>query len=203
MCGRYLVLSEDEFEEIQGIVNEISERYKDPSVANGEVFPTNNIPVVYPHNGRYVLSAAKWGFPSFKGNGVIINARAESVAEKPMFKGSFMSRRCIVPANGYYEWLTHEDRKKTKYYIRVKDKSLFYMAGLYNMFTDKSGIIYPAVTVITTNANEDISFIHDRMPVILPSERISPWMDANNTDVAELKGFLTPYEAGKIIYEAA
>lgn len=203
MCGRYLVLSEEEFEEIQSIVNEISDKFNVPSVANGEVFPTNNIPVVYPHNGKYVLSAAKWGFPKFKGNGVVINARAESAAEKPMFKGSFMSRRCIVPANGYYEWLAHEDRKKTKYFIRVKDTSLFYMAGLYNMFTDKSGIIYPAVTIITTNANEDISFIHDRMPVILPSEKIDTWMDSNNTDVAGLKSLLTPYEAGKIIYEAA
>jgi len=202
MCGRYLVLSEEEFEEIQSIVNEISDKYNDPDLANGEVFPTNNIPVVYPHNGKYVLSAAKWGFPNFKGDGVIINARAESVAEKPMFKSSFMSRRCIVPANGYYEWLTHEDRKKTKYFIRVKDTRLFYMAGLYNMFTDKGGIIYPAVTIITTNANEDISFIHDRMPVILPSEKIDKWMD-RSTDAAELKSLLTPYEAGKIIYEAA
>lgn len=203
MCGRYLVLSEDDYEEITNIVNEISEKYKESSVANGEVFPTKNVPVVYSHNGRNILSAAKWGFPNFKSNGVIINARAESVAEKPMFKGAFATKRCILPANGYFEWLTHEDKKKTKYLISVQGKRLFYMAGLYNMFTDKIGIVYAATTIITTNANPDIAFIHDRMPAILPDEAIGAWLDKNNTDTVQLQRLLTPYATGKIDFVAA
>jgi len=203
MCGRYLVLTDDDYEEIQSIVNEISEKYRQPDVVNGEAFPTNTIPVVYSYNGKNILSAAKWGFPSFRGSGAIINARAETIADKPMFKGAFVSRRCLVPANGYYEWLRHDDRKKIKYLIGVKEKRLFFMAGLYGMFSDKNGNPYPAITIVTTNANPDIAFIHDRMPVILQDEAINPWLDVNNADLRMLQRLLIPYAAGKMYYTAA
>jgi len=193
MCGRYLVLTDDDYEEMQNIIDIVSKNYKESGVAKGEVFPTNNIPVIYSHNGRKVLSAAKWGFPGYKSSGVIINARAESVHQKLMFRNAFISNRCIVPANGYYEWLTHEDKTKTKYLIGVKGKQLFYMAGLYNMFTDKANNPYTAITIITTEASEEISFIHDRMPVILPDEAIDSWLDKNNTDVDLLKSMLVPF----------
>lgn len=203
MCGRYLAMSDDEYDELKRTVYEVSEKLKVSSVVRGEVLPTNEIPVVYSFHGKTVLSAAKWGFPNFKNNGVIINARAESLAEKPMFRKSFATKRCIVPADGYYEWLTHEDRKKTKYLITVKDKKLFYMAGLYNLFTDKNGIAYAATTIITTTANPDIEFMHDRMPVILRDEVIDKWLDSGNTDIGMLQGFLAPYHAGSIKYEVA
>ena len=203
MCGRYLVMTDDDYEEIKNVISEVSGKLKDTNLVNGEVFPTNNIPVVYSHKGKNILSAAKWGFPSFQKQGVIINARAESLAAKPMFKDSFISKRCIVPANGYYEWLTHTDKKKTKYLISVKEKRLFYMAGLYSMFTDKSGIAYAATTIITTEANADIAFIHDRMPAILRAESINEWLDKNNTNPITLQSLLTPYKAGEIKFEAA
>ncbi|HHW49490.1 MAG TPA: SOS response-associated peptidase [Clostridiaceae bacterium] len=195
MCGRYLFITEDDYEEMQSIVDIVSRNYRESGVANGEVFPANNVPVIYSHKGRNVLSAARWGFPSYKGSGVIINARAESVHEKPMFRNAFISNRCIVPANGYYEWLTHEDKSKTKYLIGVKGKRLFFMAGLYNMFTDKSNNPYTAITIITTEASEEISFIHNRMPVILPDEVINLWLDKNNTDVDLLKSMLVPFSS--------
>lgn len=199
MCGRFLLLTDDDFREIKNFVSEISERYKEE--VNGEVFPTANIPTVYSHNGRNILSTAKWGFPNFKSSGVIINARAETVAEKPMFRRSFASKRCLVPANGYYEWLINEDKTKTKYLIKVKDKALFYMAGLYNIFTDTGGNPYAAIAIITTEANSDISFIHDRMPVILNDESVNPWLDANN-DISTIQKLMNPFPVGKINYTA-
>lgn len=197
MCGRFLLITDDDFREIKNIVNEISQKYREE--VNGEVFPANNIPTIYSHNGRNVLSTAKWGFPNYKNSDVIINARAESVAEKPMFRRSFASKRCLVPANGYFEWLAHDKKKKTKYLIRVKDKSLFYMAGLYNIFTDTGGNSYAAVVIITTEANSDISFIHNRMPVILSDESINVWMDSNS-DLSTVQTLMRPFSNGKINY---
>jgi len=202
MCGRYLFLTDTDCEEIQNIINMVSNKYKPSEIAKGEVFPTNSVPVIYSYKGRNILSSAKWGFPSFKSNGVIINARAETVAEKAMFKGAFTAKRCIVPANGYYEWLA-EDRKKTKYLIKVKEKPVFFMAGLYEMFSDKKGNPYAAITIITTQANADVAFIHDRMPVILQDEAINTWLDGNITDVSILQRLLIPYAEGKLYFAAA
>ena len=202
MCGRYLIITDDEYEEIKKIINEVSDKYNKYDVVNGEAFPTNNVPVVYSHNGRNILSTAKWGFPNFKNNGVIINARAESIAEKPMFRSAFATKRCIVPANGYFEWLT-EGKKKTKYLISIKEKHLFYMAGLYNIFKDKAGNPYAAVTIVTTEANEDISFIHNRMPVILLDEAIYTWLDTRNTNLAVLHNHMAPFSVGKMCYKFA
>lgn len=203
MCGRYLVITDDEYdEEIKKIINEVSEKYKRSDIVSGEVFPTNTIPVIYSYNGKNILSAAKWGFPNFNNSGVIINARAETVAEKPMFRNSFATKRCIVPANGYFEWLT-EDKKKSKYLIGVKEKHLFFMAGLYNIFSDKNGNSYAAITIVTTEANSDISFIHNRMPVILHNGTIETWLNTNNTDISILQGLMNPFAVGKIDYKVA
>lgn len=197
VCGRFLLITDDDFNEIKSIVNEMSQKYK--AEVNGEVFPTNNIPAVYSHKGRNVLSTAKWGFPNLKNSGVVINARAETLAEKPMFRKSFVSRRCLVPANSYYEWLTHEDKTKTKYILNVKEKSLFYMAGLYNIFTDNKGNSYAAIVIVTTEASYDISFIHNRMPVILQDESIEAWLDINN-GLSTVQRLMSPYPVGKISF---
>lgn len=203
MCGRYLIITDDAYEEeIKNIINEVSEKYNRSDIVNGEVFPTNSVPVIYSHNGRNILSTAKWGFPNFNNNGVIINARSESVAEKPMFKNAFATKRCIVPANGYFEWLT-EDKKKNKYRISVKEKHLFFMAGLYNIFNDKNGNAYAAISIVTTEANSDISFIHHRMPAILQNEAIETWLDTNNVDISNLQRLLKPFTVGKIDYKVA
>lgn len=200
MCGRYLFLTDNDYDKIQGIVDEISPKYGEANLANGEVFPTNTVPVIYSHNGKTILSSAKWGFPNFKNNGVIINARSETIAQKPMFSKAFASKRCLVPANGYFEWLT-EDKKKTKYLIRLKDKPLFFMAGIYNLFNDKNGTPYAGIAIITTEANPDINFLHDRMPVIIPDVAINTWLDSGITDLTTLQNLLTPYGTGMIDYK--
>jgi putative SOS response-associated peptidase YedK len=203
MCGRYLIETDDDYDEIMSVVDEVSGKFRDSDVAKGEIFPANNVPVVYSHNGRKVLSAAKWGFPGFRNKGIIINARAETIAEKPMFKNPLVSRRCLVPANGYFEWLKNTDREKTKYLIRVREKHLFYMAGLYNMFTNQSGLVYAAITIITTAANPDTAFIHDRMPAILQDESTNAWLDKSNTNPLLLQSLLVPYKSGEIRFDTA
>lgn len=199
MCGRYQGLSEEDFEEIHNIVSEVSKKYNTSEVVRGEVFPTNQVPVIYSHEGKNILSSAKWGFPNLKNSGVIINARGESLAEKPMFRKPFARQRCLVPAKGYYEWLTGEDRKKTKYAVRLRGKSIIYMAGLYNIFVNGTGSQYAAITIVTTAAHPQISFIHDRMPVILPEGSINRWLK-NDEDLVQLQEMLLPYP-GEMVYE--
>lgn len=200
MCGRYKILSNDDYDEIRKIVDEVSKRYDSSGVVNGEAFPTNTVPVIYSHNGRSILSTAKWGFPNFNNKGVIINARAETVSEKPMFKNAFFTKRCLVPANGYFEWQSPGDNKKIKYLIGVKENPLFFMAGLYNLFKDKAGNPYPAITIITTEAAPDIAFIHDRMPVIIDKDKGSQWIELGQTNLEMLRNQLKPY-SDKLYFE--
>ncbi len=200
MCGRYVSIEEEELMEFRKIVDEVSKKISENEIKYGEVFPTNNVAVLYSHQNKRILSAAKWGFPNYKG-GVVINARAESVGEKPMFRNSFITRRCVMPAAGYYEWLT-DSKTKTKYQIGINNKKIIYLAGLYNIFVDKEGQRYPATTIITTTPHPDIEFIHNRMPVILSDNNVEKWLDNSITDLGELQNLLIPYSEREIIYKA-
>jgi len=147
-----------------------------PIVARGEIFPTNFAPVVS-GDGASVL---KWGFPLHKSSNVIINARCETALEKPMFRKSLLDRRCVIPSSGFYEWKRiagSKSAKKTKYLFRESGEQKLYMAGFWNEFTDSSGSIYNAFTILTTAANESVSPIHDRMPVILTSNEQDYWIN--------------------------
>ena len=116
---------------------------------------------------------AKWGFPSFRGKGSIINARSETAAEKRSFRESLMIRRCVVPSTGFYEW----DSQKQKHRFQLPGSGSLYMAGLYNDYQDGRRYV-----IMTTAANKSIINVHDRMPVIVPSDKIYDWI--TNTDVA-------------------
>ncbi|MDF2678562.1 MAG: hypothetical protein K0Q97_2915, partial [Bacillota bacterium] len=175
MCGRYYIdIDEKEFKEI---INAAEKNiYKD--YKSGEIFPSNIAPI-YIHdekNMRPIL--AKWGFPKWDKKGLIINAKAETLAEKQMFKKLILSNRCTIPASAYYEWKESSQNNKIKdKYIIKKPNSNLYFAGLYNivpkqkseqmsMFeTDENDtdIFY---TIITKDANSSVSHIHHRMPLI-------------------------------------
>jgi len=171
MCARYVVLTEEENREISRILREISSKYKDQEepVRTGEIYPSNKAPVIIEEEEEASAQAFKWGFPGFNGKGLIINARGETLAEKPTFKASFINSRCLIPASGFFEW-KEEGKKKDKYLIRPKKSNFFYMAGLYKSFIDNNGKVYKAFVVITTQANNDMKKIHERMPVILNEE---------------------------------
>lgn len=143
---------------------------------------------------KKVVNLFKWGFPNFKQtSSVIINARCETLEERPTFKNIFHSKRCLVPASGFYEWKKTED-KKEKYLIRTENQELFYMAGLYNTFKDKNGNPFTGFVIITTEANERMSQIHNRMPVIFERKDIDNWLDNKIKDLTEIKKLLKPYK---------
>ena len=124
MCGRYAILTEEDNLEIRKIINEVNERFKDTEeitkMKTGEIFPTNTVPVNTADSyNEKVVNLFKWGFPNFKQtSGVIINARSESVEEKPTFRKILHSNRCLIPASGFFEWKLIED-KKVKHLIRT------------------------------------------------------------------------------------
>jgi putative SOS response-associated peptidase YedK len=199
MCGRYAILTEEENIEIKEILSEINERFKNetsqkPIFKSGEIFPTDKVPIITGDAaGGKVMNLFKWGFPTFKQtNAVIINARCETLLEKPTFKSIFHTKRCLVPASGFYEWKESEG-KKEKYFIRVQNQELFYMAGIYNTFKDKNGNPFTGFVIITTGANEKMAGIHNRMPVIFEKKDTGIWLDNQGTDLSEISKLLKSY----------
>lgn len=196
MCGRYAIFTEDENQEFREIINDINERYKDEplKMKTGEVFPTDTVPVITagPENSRTV-NLFRWGFPKFIQPGrVIINARSETLQEKPTFRKLIHKGRCIIPASGFYEWKASEG-KKVKHFIHTADSSFFYMAGLYNSFVDKKGNPFTGFVIITTEANSQMAQIHNRMPVILERTDTKAWLTGSESNFEVLKRLLIPY----------
>lgn len=185
MCGRYAVFTEEENQELREIINGINERFTKnaPKMKTGEIFPTNMVPVITANaeNAR-AANLFKWGFPNYRqSSGVIINARCETLHEKPTFKKLITSGRCLIPASGFYEWKTLEG-KKEKYLIRTSNAGLMYFAGLHNNFIDKNGLPFTSFVIITTEANNQMSQIHTRMPVILDSAAAATWINQSNVE---------------------
>jgi putative SOS response-associated peptidase YedK len=123
----------------------------------------------------------------------MINARAETVPDKPAFRDSFRRRRCLIPADGFYEWQKHA-RSKQPFFIRLRDDHPFAFAGLWDRW-DKLGAPIESCTIITTDANELLKPLHDRMPVILDREGADRWLAAEDTDPEALLSLLRPYPA--------
>ena len=146
----------------------------------------------------------RWGLiPSWSKDAAIgnrlINARAETVAEKPAFRNAFRRRRCLVPADGYFEW--HKSgRTKQPYYIRMNDERPFALAGLWETWENpESGKPLESCTVITTAANERTRRIHDRMPVILAAADHGTWLDPQCQDAETLCALLRPFAGSEMV----
>jgi putative SOS response-associated peptidase YedK len=128
----------------------------------------------------------------------LINARAETVAEKPSFRSAFAKRRCLVVADGFYEWRP-EGKRKVPVYVFLKSKKPFGFAGLYENWKDPGGREIRTCTIITTEANDLVRPIHDRMPVILPEGVEDRWLDPSEGSRERLQAILTPpYPAGEM-----
>ena len=175
MCGRYS-LAPEQSKEIAQIVAEVQARFGTASIHTGEIFPTNAAPVLLPDRQKMTPKPMTWGFPSFKGKGVIINARGETALDKPMFRRSLLERRCIVPTTGFYEW----DGQKRKYHFRLPGQDRLYLAGLWNTFQGEERFV-----ILTTAPNDTIINVHDRMPVLLTDDEVTPWL--HNTGMASAK----------------
>ena len=176
MCGRfYTDFDDQQYREMLAMLYLKSERDAGLlMLKNGEVFPTDSVLALDANGPR----SMRWGFARYDGKGKIINARSETALEKSMFRapmlsdGAQPSGRCLIPASGYFEWETR-DKQKIKYKLRPEKEGLFTFAGLYR---SEAGSNTPVFVILTAPAAEGISFIHERMPLILSPEQRQSWL---------------------------
>lgn len=196
MCGRF-VRKTDLREAAKFFSAAVVETDLGPSY---NVAPRQPIAVVMEAGRRRIVSM-QWGLiPSWSKDANIgykmINARAETILEKPSFKGAFKHRRCLIIADGFYEW-REEGTRKVPVYIFLKDKGPFGMAGIYETWKSPAGEEIRTCSIITTAANEFMKKIHERMPVIIKREDESTWL-SDKSDEQALIGLLKPYRASQM-----
>ena len=199
MCGRFtLTVDPDQLREAFPWLNTpegLSPRYN--------IAPSQPVAVV-PNDGRNQLDFYVWGLiPSWAKDPAIgnrmINARAETLIEKPSFRNAFRRRRCLIPADGFYEWKQEPGRKtKIPTYIRLKSGKPFAFAGLWERWDSPDGSTVFSCTIITTQPNELMQEIHNRMPVILPEAAYPLWLSPGEADAGALQAVLQPYPAGEM-----
>ena len=190
MCGRYSLVTD---------ISELQERFDFDSselthVPRYNIAPTQ-MALTVTNGSEKRDSYMRWGLIPFWAKRVsvgMINARAEAVAERPSFLTAFQRRRCLVLADGFYEW-QRKGSSRRPMRITMASGEPFAFAGLWDAWRDPKGKIVRSCAIITTRANELLSPIHDRMPVILPRELESLWLDHDIQDYAVLAGILTPY----------
>lgn len=198
MCGRYAIYGP------VSRANRDAIEFLGEQVAFHPTFnaaPTQDLPVfrVSPERGRE-LTLLRWGLvPSWAKDPDIgarmINARAETVSEKPAFRAAFRRRRCLVPMSGFYEWQRTSGRK-VPHFVRLRDTDIFAAAGLYEYWPGKDGAVaIESYTILTTGANELMRAVHDRMPVILHERDYEAWLDPKNEKLEALSALLTPFPA--------
>jgi len=167
---------------MKSIIEELAiEEWENPDnyIPSYNIAPTQNSPILI-DNGKRTIRAMRWGLiPSWakddKFGAKMINARIETLTEKPSYKNLLQRNRCIVIADGYYEWKRDGD-KKLPYYLKNPDDELLTMAGLYDIWKQPNGNLLPSYTIITKDAQENLSNIHHRMPVILPQVHLNTWL---------------------------
>jgi len=184
MCGRYSFDDTHEIFEARALLDEIAGNFGEPaaaSVKRGEVFPTDKAAILAQTKTGRSARVMSWGFPLYDPKRIVINARSETLFEKPMFKKSVFDKRCLVPCTGFYEWQTI-DNSKQKYQINIKDENFFYMAGLYNSFKIE-GQDSLRFVIITAPANDEMKQIHHRMPLIVPMSSTADWLEREPIDI--------------------
>lgn len=193
MCGRYTVSSPGD------VIAEVFSLDAPPELAvRWNVAPTQQVPIVRvsASGGRRELAMVRWGLiPSWAKDPEIgnrmINARAETLAEKPAYRGPLKRQRCLVVADGFYEWKP-EGKRKQPWYFRRPDGRPFGIAGLWSRWADPSVGDVESCTLVTTTPNALAATVHDRMPAILAAEQFELWLDPTVTDAARLLPLLGP-----------
>lgn len=196
MCGRFtLAVEDDELQaEFPGI------QFPAQFVPRYNIAPSQPV-LAIPNDGRDKADFFIWGLipswakePSIGGR--LINARAETLAEKPAFRGSYKYKRCLILADGFYEWQGTAGKKaKVPYFVQMKDKKPFALAGLWSDWRSADGSELRSCTIITTQPNELMATIHDRMPVILHRDDRTKWLEPAARSPEALASLLRPYPA--------
>jgi len=201
MCGRFTLTAT--FEEIISrfdIQSFMEEELYSPSF---NIAPSHSVLAVINDGKSNRMGFLKWGLvpPWAKDLSIgnkMINARAETISEKPSFRNAFKKKRCIVIADSFYEWKRHEDKTKTPMRIKLKTDELFAMAGIWEGWKSPDGKTLYTCSVITTGPNELMKDIHDRMPVILKRDDEKTWLDPAIADTTRLEPLLVPFDENEM-----
>ncbi|QKG83513.1 SOS response-associated peptidase [Kroppenstedtia pulmonis] len=196
MCGRFtLTVGLEEIIQRFQLEHEQDVRH----VPRYNIAPTQQVPVIVQSEGERRLVTMRWGLiPRWaKDSGIgsrLINARSETLTQKPAFRRSFFRHRCLVPSDGFFEWTKDEQGKKKPVRIVLEGEDIFAFAGLFDEWQDQEGRVHHSFTIVTTRSNEKIKPIHHRMPVILHSAEESVWLDLKQ-DPDQLQGVMEPRES--------
>lgn len=199
MCGRYVILSPPEaMRQVFGY----AEQPNFPPRFN--VAPTQPIPVVILENGAQRFRLMRWGLiPAWVRDprqfALVINARAETVLDKPAFKNAMRRRRCLLPADGYYEWHQSEGRKRP-FFIRPRDGGLIAFAGLSETWVGPNGEELDTVAIVTTAALGGLAALHARVPVTIAPGDYARWLDGDATDAGEATLLLRAPDDGEFVW---
>ncbi len=199
MCGRFTLNKTAEALASAFDVQEVPELEAQYNVA-----PTQMVgSVLYDQDRQREFKQLRWGLiPSWAKDpsmgAKLINARAETVAEKPAFRSAFKHRRCLVVADGFYEW-QQQKAQKQPFYFRLKNEELFAFAGLWEAWKSPQGEKITSCTILTTTANELVESVHHRMPVILQPQDYDLWLDPQSQSLEVVQELLHPYAATAMI----
>jgi len=196
MCGRYRLSKRKQLiEEYFETGNEVDwePRYN--------IAPSQNVGIIRqdPSRPRREFSQVRWGLIPYWAKEAsighkMINARAETAADKPAFREAFKSRRCLVPADGFYEWM-RTGKAKQPFHFGMQDDSLFAFAGIWDRWKDGSGNPVETCSILTTTPNSLLAAVHDRMPVILERDDYELWLDPGFKDLNALSDMLRPFNS--------
>jgi putative SOS response-associated peptidase YedK len=191
MCGRYAITTAPE------AMRSLFQYHDQPNFPpRYNIAPTQPIAIVRVEEGRRRFALVRWGFiPSWvkdpRAFSLLINARGESVRDKPAFRSAMRYRRCLIPADGFYEW-RREGQRGWPYYVRLRSGSLMAFAGLWEAWIGPNGEEIETAAIITTLANRTLQPIHERMPVVVPREAFDFWLDCRKVDSDAAAALIAP-----------
>lgn len=196
MCGRYSLICIDDLGNRFRVFNPMIGARSHFNIAPGSMMP------VIVSGEQHQIAMMRWGLvphwtKDTSSARPLINARAETLAEKPAFKSLLKNRRCLVPASGFFEW-KKEGTRKIPFYVHLPDNPCFSFAGLYDEWHDPAGTTLATYTIITTGPNALMATIHNRQPAILSRENEEGWLHGDFSDPARLASILAPFPAGEM-----
>ncbi|MBI4964184.1 MAG: SOS response-associated peptidase [Desulfomonile tiedjei] len=200
MCGRFVLMTPGKsLAKLFGLEEEpdLGPRYN--------IAPTQQVAIIRrgPETLRRRLSLVRWGLVPFWAKDIsigsrLINARAESLPDKAAFRLAFKKRRCLVPSDGFYEWEKGKAGQRRPYFITSADEEPFAFAGLWESWTSPEKEVIESCTILTTDSNELVLQVHDRMPVILDAKDYDIWLDPDNQEPDLLTPLFKPFPAEKM-----
>ena len=199
MCGRFVITSPP------AALRQIFGYFEQPNFPpRHNIAPTQPVPVVIVEQGQRHFRLMRWGLiPSWVKDprtiALMINARSEGIAQKPAFKNAIRRRRCLIPADGYYEWQASGSRKRP-FFIYRADRRPFALAGLAETWVGPNGEELDTVAVVTAAASRDLAALHHRVPVTLRNDDFARWLDCSADEAASVMELLAPPEEGDFTY---